>query len=129
MNMTMRLILVSILMVFAAPAYSGTAVHVFRCELGGEASENDIETASSKWLAAARTMKGGEEFKAFILFPVAAQATNTDFMFMIVAPSLASVGAFWDGYTDDSPAAQLDDVNPGFANCPNSALWEGIRVE
>ena len=129
MNMTMRLILISILMVFAAPAYAGTAVHVFRCELGGEASENDIETASSKWLEAARTMEGGEEFKAFILFPVAAQANNTDFMFMIVAPSLESLGAFWDGYTDDSPAAKIDDENPGFASCPNSALWEGLKVE
>jgi hypothetical protein len=129
MNMTMRLMLVSILMVFAAPAYSGTAVHVFDCELSGEASEEQIEGQAEKWLAAARTMKGGEEFKVFILFPVAAQTNDTDFKFMIVAPSLASVGAFWDGYTDDSPAANLDDENPGFANCPDSAMWEGVKVE
>jgi hypothetical protein len=129
MNTILRLILAPMLMIVAVPAYSGTAVHIFECALTDEASEDAIGAQASKWLAAARTMKGGEEFDAYIFFPVAAQTNDTDFKFMIVAPSLESLGAFWDGYTDDSPAAQLDDENPGFTACPDSALWEGVKVE
>ena len=56
--------LVSMLMIVAAPAYSSVAVHIFNCELGDAASEDQIAAAASKWLAAARTMKGGEQFDA-----------------------------------------------------------------
>ncbi len=129
MTTIMRLTFVSMLMIVAAPAYSATAVHIFDCTISGDASEDQITVAATKWLAAARSMTGGEQFEAYILFPVAAQTNDIDVKFLIVAPSLKSLGAFWDGYSDDSPAARVDDENPGFAECPDSALWSGEKVE
>lgn len=122
-----RLALVPVLALAAAPSYSAEAWQVFSCEMLEEASEKDMVAAASKWLKAARGMKGGEGLELSLHFPVAAQMGESDFKIIVKAPSFEAWGTFWDGY-EGSPAHQVDTESASFTECPDSSLWEGIPI-
>jgi hypothetical protein len=46
----------------------------------------------------------------------------------VVAPSFKEWGRFWDNYLG-SPAAGVDKRNREKVVCPNSVLWESIKVK
>ena len=124
----MRFVLFSMLMIMASPAYSSSAAHIFKCEEGKDASEEKIEAAASEWLKAARSMKGGAKFDAYIYYPSAANLANGDLLFVVVAPSHADWGTFWDNYKD-SPAEKADAANRADVVCPSSNLFEISKVK
>jgi len=128
MNSVIRLIIVSILMMVAAPAYSDAAMHYFKCEQHNDATDEQLEEVASAWLKAARGMKGGKDFKAYLNFPVVAQMGAYDFFFVIVAPSLAEWGEFMAGYSG-SPAEAVDEDFGNKAVCPDSVLFEAVIVK
>jgi hypothetical protein len=121
-------VLISMLMIMAGPAYSSTAAHIFKCEEGKDATEEKIEAAASEWLKAARSMKGGAKFDAYIYYPSAANLQNGDLLFVVVAPSHAAWGTFWDNYKD-SPAEKADAANRADVVCPDSNLFEVVKVK
>ena len=123
MKTILSFIIFSMLTVMAIPANAAPAVQIFTCEEGENASEEKIEELAAKWLKAAKTMKGGENLRAFIYYPVAAIMKNADLLFMVMAPSHAEWGEFWDGYKD-SPAESADRENRDIVICPDSALFE-----
>ena len=121
-------VLISMLMIMAGPAYSSTAAHVFKCEEGKDATEEKIEAAASEWLKAARTMNGGAKFDAYIYYPSVANLQNGDLLFVVVAPSHAEWGTFWDNYKD-SHAEKVDAANRAGVICPDSNLFEVVKVK
>jgi hypothetical protein len=128
MNAITRLILISVLAIFAAPAFSGQAVQVFDCEQDDDASAEDIQGLLSKWVKEVKKIKGGEELQAYLNFPAAAKMGENDFGLIIVLPSFTDWGTFRDGYKAANVAkfdVQFDDM----ASCPDSALWEMIEVK
>ena len=127
MKTVIRLILVSILMMIVAPAWSASAVAVYTCEQNDSASEADVKGAAEEWLAAANGMKGGENISVLVMFPVAVSMGESDFLFVVSAPSLAEWGAFMDAY-EGSAAANVDKKFNDIADCPDSALWESVRA-
>jgi hypothetical protein len=128
MTTFIRLMIISILMmVVAVPAWAGSAVAVYSCEQGDEASEADVLAAVAEWLQVAKGMKGGENLNAFAMFPMAATMGDFDFMFIVTAPTFAEWGAFMDGY-EGSEAAQVDNKYAEVAICPDSALWESFNT-
>jgi len=127
MKTVIRLILVSILMMIVAPAWSASAVAVYTCEQNDSASEADVKGAAEEWLAAANGMKGGENISVLVMFPVAVSMGESDFLFVVSAPSLAEWGAFMDAY-EGSAAAKVDNKFNDIADCPDSALWESVRA-
>ena len=127
MKTVIRLILVSILMMIVAPAWSASAVAVYTCEQNDSASEADVKGAAEEWLAAANGMKGGENISVLVMFPVAVSMGESDFLFVVSAPSLAEWGAFMDAY-EGSAAAKVDKKFNDIADCPDSALWESVRA-
>jgi len=129
MKTIVGLLLVSMLMVAAVPAYAAEATQMWRCEMDDDASEAAVMAGAAKWLKAARTMKGGENLKAHVYFPVAVNATGEmDAMFIVVAPSFEEWGRFWDNY-EGSPAAAVDKENEEMVVCPDSVVWESIKVK
>jgi len=127
MKTFVQLALLSLLVFATAPAYAGQAVHIFACEVKDEVTEEKMEAAASAWLKAAKTMKGGENLQAYLHHPVAAKMDKGDVLFVIVAPSLAEWGMFWDGYKG-SAADKLDQTDDDIA-CPDSALFEAVQVK
>ena len=122
-------VVMSVMMAVAAPAFAAQATQIFACEQDDDTSEDDLRAQAKAWLKAARQMKGGAGLEAYIYFPVAANLPKeTDFFFVIVAPSFEQWGVFWDGY-QGSPAAKIDAQNAVSGTvCPDSAVWESEKV-
>ncbi len=128
MRWTLVSVMLSVMMFAAAPARSAVATQMWKCEMGDDTTEEEVEEAAKKWLKIARQMNGGDQLEAFVYFPVAVNVVgNTDFMFIVVAPSFAEWGKFWDEY-QVSDAADADQANADI-DCPDSALWQSVKVE
>jgi len=128
MKTMIRLLVISTLMFVAAPAWSDAAIHLFHCELEDEAHDDALEAIASKWLEVARGLPGGENVQANLYFPIAADMGEKDFIFMVITPTFAEMGAFLDAYAD-SPLEDVDDDFDKLAVCPDSTMWESIAVE
>ena len=129
MKFIIKAVLISILMIVAAPAYSGgVAIQMFKCAMDDDASEKDVKDRAAEWLKAAKTMKGGKNMEAYVYFPVAVNnMAETDLIFTVVAPSFAEWGLFWDSY-GGSAAAAADKKNE-LVDCPDSAVWESFKIK
>lgn len=127
MKTLIRLMIVSILMAVASPAYS-EAIQIFNCQLEAEATNDEAFDMAEKWLKAAKTIKGGKNLQAFIRFPIAASVDDIDFKFVIATPDFADWGAFTDAY-EASAIAEIDDEFEKIAICNEASLWEGEEIK
>jgi hypothetical protein len=127
MKTGLQLVLISMMMIFATPAWSGSAVAVYTCEQNETASEADVMAAANAWLEAAKGMKGGENLEVRVMFPMAVTMGESDFLFVVLAPTFGEWGTFMDGY-EGSAAADADKKYADVADCPDSALWESMKA-
>jgi hypothetical protein len=110
----------------AGPAFSGQAMQMWNCGLNDDVTEEDVEKRAAEWLQDARKIDGGKNLEAMLLFPVAVNATgHTDVIFMVTAPTFAEWGRFWDAYPSSDAAANED----GGMFCPDSVIWEAMKVK
>jgi hypothetical protein len=128
-----RSILVSLLLIVAAPAYSDSthAVHIFRCEfIDQKVTEDEVLKLAAEWLKAAKQMKGGANMELIIRFPVAVGVGEVgDFTWAAATPTFAEWGEFTDAY-EGSEVSRLDDQLFGnLVDCGHSSIWEGIVME
>ena len=129
MKRTVLWTLVLLVLFVAAPGYSGEAVQMWKCEMDDAITEDQVEEHASKWLAAAKKLPGGADLQAFVYFPVAVNSTGEmDVMYVVVAPSFEEWGKFWDAY-GDSDAADIEEDAQEMIVCPDSAVWELVRVK
>ena len=132
MKTFIRLALVSLMLLMAAPAWSASgmqAIQIFNCTFNGDAEINDVVALASSWVKAVKETKGGENINAYIRFPIAeGHGGKGDFRFVITAPTFAEWGAFTDAY-EDSGAAAVDDELDKLVDCGESTIWEGMQVE
>ena len=119
--------MISLMMMVATPAWSGAAVAIYTCQQDDSASEADIIAATAAWLHAAKGMNSGKNLDAFAMFPVAATMGESDFMFVVTAPTFGEWGTFMEGY-EGSAAAKEDKKFADIADCTDSALWESFRA-
>ena len=129
MKTIVRLMVVFMLVVVAAPAYAGEASHTWKCEMNGDTTEEEVIAMAQGWLKVAKAIKGGERLKASVHFPVAVNAIGEiDFFFVVVAPSFEEWGRFWDSY-GGSQAAAIEEEHNDKIICPDSAVWESFKVQ
>jgi hypothetical protein len=128
MKVFIQLMIVSMMMIMAAPAWSDSALHVLTCEQDQETTDEQVEAISVEWLKAAKTIKGGENLELYLNFPVAAKVGAVDFAMILVAPSFAEWGAFMDNYPG-SAAEGIDDKYEDDLDCGNGTLWESVTIE
>ena len=77
------LLAISMLLIFAGPAWSGgSAVHIYHCMQEEQGSDEELEAIVVEWLAAAKKVKGGENLEMFVYFPVAVEQGTNDFNLM-----------------------------------------------
>ena len=123
------LILGSMLMIKAAPAYAAEAMQMWKCEMEGDTTEAEVITMAQEWVKAAKSMAGGKGIEANVYFPVAVNVTGEiDVLFVVVAPSFVEWGKFWDNYSG-SPANEVEERNRKKIICPDSALWESVKIK
>ena len=127
-----RSILIALLLIMAAPAYSAPgmqAIQIFTCEFNDDATAEQVLAMASTWLKAAKGVPGGKNLDAYIRFPIAEGGNgDADFRFVITTPSFAEWGAFTDAY-EGSAAAKVDEEFGNLADCTSSTMWEGLRIE
>ena len=128
MKTAIRFLLIAILMLFAAPAYSG-AIQIFNCQMNSDASTDDVLIMAAKWLKVAKTLKGGENLKVYIRHPVAASTTDIDFKFVLTTPTFAEWGEFTDAYEGAESISAADDEFEKIAECADSSVWEGAEIK
>ena len=129
MKLTVRWMLVLLVLFVAAPGFAGEATQMWTCEMDDDATEEQVKARAQAWLKAAKKLNGGENFKAYVFFPVAVNGLGeTDVMFVVVAPSFEDWGKFWDAYAD-SPVNVVDNEGRDLIACPDSVLWESFKVE
>ncbi len=128
MKALIQLMIVSMIMIIAAPAWSDSALHVLTCEQDEETTDEQVETISSEWLKAAKAIKGGENLELYLNFPVAAKVGEVDFAMILIAPSFAEWGTFMDNYAG-SAAEAIDDKYKDDLDCGNGTLWESVKIE
>jgi hypothetical protein len=130
MKTIVGLMLVFMLMFVAAPAYAAEATQMWKCVMGDDTSEEEVIAVVREWLKTAKKIEGGERFKAYVYFPVAVNdLVEVDVWFVVVAPSFEEWGKFWDNYVNSPAAAEAEKREHGKVDCPDSALWESIKVE
>ena len=101
-------------------------MQMWNCGIAEDASEEDVEARASEWLKAVRKIDGGENIEVHILFPVAVNATGeTDLVFVVTMPTFTEWGKFWDAYPASDAAAAED----GHTFCPDSVVWEAVKIE
>lgn len=114
---------------FAASAFADSIVHIWTCELNDGKSGDDLISASSDWLKAAKSIEGGEDLEAYLEFRLAANVGDDNFNFVLIAPDLKSWGAW---YGDSDSDAVLQDANDAWfevAACSSSSLWNSVEIE
>ena len=128
MKKVMRLMLVPILMILTAPAYSDPVSMLLKCEQDDDASRKDLEAVASKMLKAVKGMKGGKNMQINLHYPVVAHMGETDFALVLIAPSITD----WAMFMDDIDGSELQKLNAEWdelASCPNSTLMKTKKIE
>lgn len=128
MKSILKVICVLLLMVVAAPAWSGSAVHMLNCEQDDDFSDEQVEAMAAEWFKAAKSTEGGKNLKLYLEFPVAAKAGETDLTVVLVAPSFTEWGTFMDNYPG-SAAEKIDEKYEDDLDCSDGTLWESVEVE
>jgi len=116
------------MLLLALPAYADSVVQVWNCELDEGKTFKELEAVSQAWLKAARGMKGGEELEVYLNYAVGAGEDAEGILFILIAPSFESWGAFEDRY-EDSPAAEADTAFSDVASCSTPSLWGSTKIE
>jgi hypothetical protein len=118
----------SVMFLFTAPAYADSILQLWSCKLNDDKTPADLVAASSVWLKAAKSNEGGEDIEAFVDFPIAADAEDGDFTFVLVVADTKTWGVFNNDYLD-SPAGEAEEAWGEVATCSASSLWESVEIE
>ncbi len=128
MKMTAISFVAAILAFVSTPAVSDHVSEAMQCQLVGDATDEDVIAGAEKWLAAARTVEGGKDLRLSIHFPIAGGEPDTDFVFVLWAPSFQVWGQFWDNYAG-SAAEAIDDGSNAITECATGRLYGGVEIQ
>lgn len=110
-----------------SPASADSILQIWSCKLHDGKSQADAEAVSAAWLKAAKTMEGGKDLKVYHDYPIAANAGDGEFAFVMVANDAKTWGLFNNNY-DESPAAKADEEWTKVASCSRSAIWASVEI-
>lgn len=125
---TMTKMILTALLLGAFSCANASVVQVWKCTLHEGKTDADIEKASSAWLAAAKSMKGGADLEVYHSYPLAANAGEGGFEFVLIAPDAATWGAFWNEYSGSAASKTDADWNQA-ADCSGSSLWNSTAIK
>ncbi len=118
----------SLMCLFSAPVYADSIEHQWNCKRLDGTTKDDVIAATSVWLKAAKTNEGGENVKAFLKFPIAADTVDGDFTFIVAFADTKTWGDFSHDYAD-SPAGAAEEAWYEVATCLGSSIWESVEFE
>ena len=116
----------SALMLLSPLASAGDPVQMWRCNINGDVSEEDVMEQAGKWKKAAGALAGGEGMSVYTMFPVSvgADGAGTDILLAVSWESFSDFGKWWDAY----PASDVAQMERETMTCHGSALWESDEI-
>ncbi|MGI9221249.1 MAG: hypothetical protein ACR2QS_09470 [Woeseiaceae bacterium] len=99
---------------------SADVAQVWRCSFADGVGGDALEAISKEWLDAAKEIDDDVSISAF--FPVAADADEGNYIFVVYLPTFAAWGAFMDAYPD-SDVEEVDSRWNEVGPCDISGLW------
>ena len=113
---------------FAATANADSIVQIWHCKLNDGMTSAELAEVSSAWLKAAKSMEGGEALEAYLEYPIAADAEDGEFVFIMAVADTKTWGIFNNDYPG-SPAAEADEAWGEVATCSGSSIWASVKIE
>ena len=127
-KLIIALLTASVMFLLTAPAFADSIVHLWSCKLNDGKTGADVVAASSDWLKAAKGNEGSENIEVFVEFPIAADAGDGEFTFVLVVPDPKIWGVFNHDYPN-SPAGQAEAAWSEVATCSSSSLWASVEID
>jgi len=128
MNMMIKTILATFLLSSFSIA-NAKVVQVWECKLHDGKTGADVMKASSAWVAAHKSLKGGDELKAYHELPLAGNVGEGSFNFVMILPNVETWGVYMGGHEEGSAASETDNAWSKVASCKGSTLWDSVEVE
>jgi len=107
---------------------NASAVQVWECSLKEGKTFDDLQGLSSAWLAATRSMEGGEKVEAYMNFSLVGNSDDGDFNFVVITPGFDAWGKLTEAYPG-SAAQKADEAWSEVADCTGNTLWASERIE
>lgn len=117
----------AVLLAFTSLSYA-EVIHVWQCQLNEGRTADDAHAVSAAWLKAARSMDGGADVRVHVNWPLAAEAADGQFLWVLVSPGPEAWGQLMGGY-EDSAAQDADAAFEEVASCSSSSLWASYEME
>jgi hypothetical protein len=107
---------------------NAAAVQVWKCELNDGKTFDDLQPLSSAWLAATKSMEGGEGIEAFHEYPVVTDVGEGSFLFVVITPDFNAWGKLTEAYPG-SAAQKADQAWREVASCKGNSLWASEEIK
>ncbi len=116
----------SALMLFSSLASAGHPVQMWKCNVHGNVSEEDVMAQAAAWKKAAGELPGGDDMNVYTMFPVSvgADGDGTDVLLAVSWESFGDFGKWWDTY----PSSDVAQMERETMSCHGSALWESEEI-
>jgi len=122
------ILVLSAMHLFAAPAFADNLIQIWDCQLNDGKTGDEVVAVSSTWLAAAKKIEGGEDFTVLLRFPIAANAGDDDFRFVLVVADARTWGSWIDNSVLDADLPAANDAWNAVASCSGSSMWSGVPI-
>lgn len=122
-------LVISLSFLFAAPAFADNIIQIWACQLNDDKTGADVVAVSSIWLEAAKKIEGGEDFNVLLRFPIAANAGDDEFRFVLVVADAKTWGAWVDNSANDADLPKANEAWNEVASCSGSSMWAGVPIE
>ena len=122
--------LVTVLTVaFLAPTLAqATTQEAFICSLKEGKTMDDLMSVGSQFKKAIADLKGGRDYKAHILVPIASQDLST-VIWIGQMPSFTAMAAFNDAYVASAISKKFDPMFEAIADCQSRSFWQVLDVK
>jgi hypothetical protein len=127
MKLITRILLFAIFMGSFSLA-NAKSIEVWNCNLNDGKTFDDLQVASSAWLAATKSMEGAEGIEAFHEYPVVTNAGDGGFNFVVISPDLEIWGKLAKAYPG-SASQKADEVWGEVATCKGNSLWFSEKIK
>jgi len=122
-------LIISVSFLFTAPAFANSVIQIWVCQLHDGKTGADAVEVSSSWLNVARNVAGGEDLDVILRLPIAANAADDSFRFVLIAPDATSWGVWFDNSSTDFALAAANETWNEVASCSSSSMWAGVPIQ
>ncbi len=114
---------------FSAPVFANNVIQIWVCQLHDGKTGADAVEVTEVWLKAAKSVAGGEDLNVILRLPIAADAADDSFRFVLIASDATSWGVWFDNSSTDFALAEANTTWNEVASCSSSSMWAGVPIE